>query len=220
MFYTIERFDRTSGELTETEENWLTVTEVGQLYRVGNRTTRAILHHMGLLQQERGRYRLTQHAVKTGLGRRHDKTKSGNPFDAISPLGQAKIAEAWNMTVQDYAAELSKTTCMTVAREALDKFRTTRRNPITPEAEVSWLIDHFSRLTHDHIATLVEITQPLVSRYAKARAKRRAFYIKKMVEEHLEDLGRPTADRDEVAQTLDFYTGAPCQTTAPEAIAA
>ena len=103
MLYTQEALDRTTGHLVQVSlGDWITVTELGQRYGVSPRQARAILHHMGLLQPERGRYRLPRQAVEKGLGLRHDRPRSGHPFDVISPLGQQLIAEVWAETVADY----------------------------------------------------------------------------------------------------------------------
>jgi predicted XRE-type DNA-binding protein len=212
MQYERQHLDRSTGQLIDTREEWLMVTEIGERYGVGSRRTRAILHHMGLLQREGGRYRLTEQAVKKDLGFRHDKTKSGRPFDVISPKGQALIAEVWDSTVADFEADLARNSSATEAREALDKYKANTLGPMTTQMEVCWLLDHFRRLSHDDIAELLGITQPLVSRYATTQTKHRAFYIGQQVTAD-EDTSsrRPLTDCYEVARTLAFYTDTkPC----------
>jgi hypothetical protein len=217
MQYERQHLDRATGALIDTREEWLMVTEIGVLYRVGSRRIRAILYHMGLLQQERGRHRLSKQAVKQDLGLRHDKTKSGRPFDVISPKGQALIAKAWDMTVADFEADLARNSSAAAAREAYGSYKANRLGTMTAQMEVCWLLDYFPRLSHHDIAELLGITQPLVSRYATAQTKRRAFYIGQEVTAD-EDISscRSPMDRDEVARTLVYYTDTkPCPSGCP-----
>jgi len=47
MHYTAEVLDRATGDLKEVSlGEWITVTELGELYGVGRRKVRSILHHM------------------------------------------------------------------------------------------------------------------------------------------------------------------------------
>lgn len=170
MLYTREILDRSTGHLvTVSIGDWITVTELGERYGVGPKQIRAILHHMGLLQPERGHYRLPHWAVRKGLGRRHERPRSGYPFDAISPLGQRLIDEAWEATVADYEASRRAEAGIDKAKSALEAFKASRQHPMTTQEEVCWLLDHYD-LPYETIARIIEVDRALVSRYAKRRA--------------------------------------------------
>jgi hypothetical protein len=179
MHYTAEVLDRSTGNLKEVSlGEWITVTELGERYGVGNKKVRAILHHMGLLQSEgrHGRYRLTPHAVEQGLGKRIEKArKSKYPFDVISPEGQRLIAENWQAAVAEMNIEKVATPLLRAASDGLTHFRNSRVSEPTTQMEVCWLIDHFSKLSMTDIGTLIGVERPLVSRYANLRFKQLEF---------------------------------------------
>jgi len=177
MIYTQDLLDRSTGQLrTVSIGNWVTVTELGEHYGVGNRKVRAILHHMGLLHREGRSYRLPWSAVEKGLGKRHDKPKSGYPFDVISPLGQQLVAQVWDATVEDYEAELRSDSQIDEARAALNAFKQTRiGGSLKAQQEVCWLRDHFPSMTYEAIAKTLEISPTLVRRYADKQTADRMF---------------------------------------------
>jgi hypothetical protein len=178
MEYTTETLDHSTGELKEISlGNWITVTELGELYRVGPKQVRSILHHMGLLQSEgrHGWYRLTSHAVAQGLGNRIDKSRSGFPFDVISPLGQLLIAQVWDETVADLEQERRGDPQVEEARASLGAFKMQRLRPLTTQEEVCWMKDHYPDMRHDQIARVLEVSPPLVTRYANQRREQRDF---------------------------------------------
>jgi len=176
MLYTREILDRTTGHLvTVPIGDWITVTELGERYGLGRKKIRAILHHMGLLQPERGHYRLPHWAVERGLGNRIERSKSRHPFDVISPLGQQLIAEAWEATVADYDASCRAEAGVDAARAALDAFKARRQSPMTTQEEVCWLLD-YRDLPYETIATVLEVDRALVSRYAKRRANDEGYW--------------------------------------------
>jgi hypothetical protein len=184
MHYMTEVLDRSTGDLKEVSlGNWITVTELGERYGVGNKKIRSILHHMGLLQSEgqHGRYRLTPHAVEQGLGIRHDKPKKSKyPFDVISPEGQRLIALAWDETVADLDRERLNDPIVHAADMALQSFKARKATALETQQEVCWLLDHFDNLTFQQIADLLSVQRPLVSRYANLRKKQREFYNRPM----------------------------------------
>ncbi|OAF11558.1 hypothetical protein [Bradyrhizobium neotropicale] len=170
MLYVQETLDRQTGLLaTNTVGEYVTVTELGDKYRVGPRRARAILHHMGVLAAEGRRYRLPRAFVERGLGFRHDTPRSGYPFDVLSPKCQALIAEAWDDTVASLDSEADPT--MHRAKAALDAFRSTRRRELSTQEAVCWLCDNYPRLLHRQIADILGVTAQLVSKFTKLRAK-------------------------------------------------
>ena len=170
MLYVQETLDRTTGLLTTNIiGEYITVTELGEKYRVGPRRVRAILHHMGVLAAEGRRYRLPRVFVERGLGFRHDNPRSGHPCDVLSPKCQALIAEAWDDTVDDLDSEATPT--MSRAKAELDAFRATRRRELETQEAVSWLCDNHPRLLHRQIADILGVTAQLVSKFTKLRAK-------------------------------------------------
>ncbi|MBA1157937.1 hypothetical protein [Microvirga mediterraneensis] len=177
MLYTVETLDRSTGVLAPINGDWVTVTELGHRYNVGSRKVRVILHHMGLLQREGERYRLSHTFVRKGYGLRHDKPRSGYPFDVISPLGQELVAQAWDIAFQDCEADLRADAQVDTARAALEAYKTNRLEPLAASAEALWLLDHFPKLTHERVGEIIGVTQQLVSRYAKQRTKKRASHI-------------------------------------------
>ncbi|HZH52720.1 MAG TPA: hypothetical protein VEZ16_12655 [Microvirga sp.] len=177
MIYTQEVLNRTTGDLEIISiGDWLPITELAQRYRVGPRQFRAILHHMGILQPEAGRYRLPKWAVERGLGKRHERPKSGKPFDVISPRGQDLIAQAWEHTREDYELSLRQDIGIEEKAKALAEFARHRRRPMKTQEEVCWLLDHFRDICHEHIAKIIEIDRALVVRYARRRENDRAYW--------------------------------------------
>ncbi|OSI24348.1 hypothetical protein [Bradyrhizobium canariense] len=171
MLYVQETLDRQTGLLaTHPLGEFITVTELGNRYRVGPKRVRIVLHHMGVLAAEGRRYRLPRAFVDTGLGVRHDNPRSGHPFDVLSPKCQALIAEAWDHTVADLEREAAP--AMHRAKAALDAFSSTRRRKLTTQEAVCWLCDNHPRLLHRQMADILGVTAQLVSRFAKLRAKR------------------------------------------------
>ena len=181
MIYTAEVLDRSTGDLKEVSlGSWITVTELAGLYNVGPKQIRVILHHMGLLQSEgqHGWYRLTRRAVEQGLGKRINKSKSRHPFDVISPSGQALIDQVWEETVADLRRERCSDPQPAKARATLIAFKATRLSPMTTQEEVCWMKDHYSDMPHEQIASALEISPGLVSRYTNKRREQRAYHAR------------------------------------------
>lgn len=176
MLYVQETLDRQTGLLTTNPiGEHITITELGAKYGVGPRRVRVILHHMGVLAAEGRRYRLPRTFVERGFGIRHDKPRSGYPFDVLSPECQALIAEAWDDTVADLESETAPT--MRRAEAALAAFRSTRRRELNTQEAVYWLYDHYTRLLHRQIADILGVTPQLVSKFTKLRAKQKQINI-------------------------------------------
>lgn len=177
MEYTREILDRATGRLVEVSiGDWITVTEFGLRHGVGEKKVRAVLHHIGLLVPEKGRYRLPMSAVEKGLGIRHDRPKhSKHPFDVLSPYCQQLIEQVWADSLADYETDQRGDAQIVEAKEALDNFRGRRLRKMTTQEEICWVLDHFPRLSYQQVASVVEVDRALVSRYAKRRASDRAY---------------------------------------------
>jgi hypothetical protein len=177
MEYTTQELDRSTGDLkTVSLGEWFTVSELAEHYGVGKKRFRIILHHMGLLGQEKdGRYMLFLDTIKKGLGKRL-KGKEGYPFNVLSPMCQSLIAEAWKDTVADLEADeaLAVNEHTKSARQALDLFKAARpEREWTTREEVSWLAYYHPWLSHRQIAEVLDISQVMVSRYLRqAEAQR------------------------------------------------
>ncbi|MBS7544025.1 hypothetical protein [Ancylobacter oerskovii] len=191
MIYTEEVLDRATGELkTINTGDWVTVTEFGEMMGVGPRRVRTILREMEFLAVEGGglhhRCRITAKAVKLDLGRRINPTKKATyPFDVISPAGRAWIGERWSAALQrvedrQLGSEVQH------AKAALVEFQRSRSRQDMPVQEaVCWLADHFPELGQSDVASVLDVTQQLVSRYLNIRSKQR------------QEAGRSFADFDD-----------------------
>lgn len=202
MEYLTEVIDRKTGELvTVSQGNWITVSELGEAYGVGPKEIRQVLVKMELLQPEGSdnhtRYRLAPWAVQAGLGKRIER-RGMIPFDTISPLGQAWIADRWEAVRS--SMEDAKTASVRAAQEALNMFveeRNAFRNAVgqermTTKEQIHWLAFHFPTLTQLEISQVVHVSQPLVSRILKKRAEE-LKHLKDKLKEPLQDLPRGTA---------------------------
>lgn len=183
MEYTQELLDRKTGELaTISLGDWITLTELGELYGVGRRQVRSVLRAMDFLHVEGAsshqRHRLSNWVVDRGWGRRIER-KGTIPFDVIGPDARSWIAERWSATVA--ALEAAKSAPVLDAQAALDAFRTERnafrqahcREEMDVAEQISWLAYHYPKLTQIEIASIVSVTQQLVGRYlAKSSARR------------------------------------------------
>jgi hypothetical protein len=178
MLYTAELLDRSTGDLRIVDlGNWITVTEFGQRYGIGPKKVRSVLHHLGMLQTEGKRLRLTPKAVALGYGRRHDfPQKQKYPFDVISPLGQKVIAQNLGWVMEDMDQDKRSKPQLQVASQALESFKVQRLREMTTQMEVCWMRDHFPELTQDEIAGLIDAPQSLVNRYATTEARQRDFH--------------------------------------------
>ncbi|WID96984.1 hypothetical protein QO058_01485 [Bosea vestrisii] len=201
MQYQQEVLDRATGRLeTKSIGEWITTTELGERYGVGPKTTRLILHHMGILAKEGVRFRLPRSLVEAGVGLRHDKPKSGYPFDVFSPHGQAVINQGWHEARADYEKECRKDDEVGDVRSALTAFKATRQEPLDTRQLTCWVLDHYPQLMLKTVATILEVTPALVTRYSKARKAQRAacqrrkerplYWAKRMVGDRVPPRGR------------------------------
>lgn len=171
MEYHQEVLNRATGQIeTRSLGEWITVTELGRRHGVGPRKVRAILHHMGVLGREGRSYRLPRDLVESGIGRRHDRPKSGHSFDVISPEGRRLIDSMWSETVEDYEADCRKNSSVQPIRDALAAFKSTRTDELGTAGEVRWIEDHFPGTLHKTIAEVLEVSPALVTRHTKQRA--------------------------------------------------
>lgn len=193
MLYTSQLLDRKTGELVLVEDgDWITITELAELHSVGPRRIRTILRHMDFLQIEGGgrqhRHRLCPWVTAKGWGKRI-QAKGTIPFDVISPLARDWIAERWSQATS--SLELQENSPAAEAKAALESFRDGRncyrrsirerfphRENNPPDMEitemVSWLDCFFPRLSHSDIATILDVSQQLVSRYLGERQREKA----------------------------------------------
>lgn len=178
MQYTEEVLDRSTGELvTRPIGDWITVTELGELYGVSRIRVRAVLRQMDFLYvaggQAHQRHRLTPWVVQAGHGKFIPAKKGGPryPFDVISPTGQQWISERWAGAVAVLDAQASKP-LLSEARGALDAFQQRPgRTPLNAQGQVLWLRHHFRDLTDTDIANVIGVTQQLVSRYTSLQRR-------------------------------------------------
>jgi len=185
MLYTSQVLDRKTGELVTIDNgDWITITELGELYNTGSRRTRTILRNMDFLQVEGGgkqhRHRLSPWVTDRGWGKRI-QTKGAIPFDVIGPDARSWIAERWSQTVA--LIEEEQNAPIREAKAALEAFRDERnsyrrshgsRHPDMEVTEmVSWLDHFFPRLSHSEIAGILDVSQQLVSRYLRERQRER-----------------------------------------------
>lgn len=173
MEYIEEVFDRKTGELQKVSKgDWITITELGQLHRVGPRQVRTILRKMGVLVVEGAashqRHRLAVWVVQQGWGKRIER-RGTVPFDVVSPKLQDWVASRWEKTVVDIDRETSAAAMR--ARRELDAFKKTRLSgDLETQPAVSWLADHHPDLTQTEMAGVLEVTQQLVAKHLNYRS--------------------------------------------------
>jgi hypothetical protein len=176
MEYFQEVLDRGTGELTTISKgNWITVSELADLYGVGPREARTILREMGVLVVEgtatHARHRLASWTVGDGWGQRIER-RGKVPFDSIGPELRKWIEERWAETRETLAAEMGKTALE--ARGALSNFNATRLYPLRVQEAIDWLAVQFPRLTQREVGLVLGVTQQLVSKYQRIRLRRLA----------------------------------------------
>jgi hypothetical protein len=110
------------------------------------------------------------------LGKRIDRPKSGYPFDVLSPLCQELIDQVWEETLADLERERDDEPQIAEAQTALAAFKASRQSPMGAQQEVCWMKDHYPDMLHKQIASVLDISPALVTRYAEQRRKRHDFY--------------------------------------------
>jgi len=174
MEYYDEVLDRTTGQLNRVSlGDWITITELADLYGVGKREIRDILRRMDVLVVEGAakhqRHRLAAWVVQKEWGRRIEK-RGTYPFDVVGPDLRVWIAERWEKTIEERDGETSLPSF--VARQALAEFNTTRLSGnLSVQAAVSWLSCHSPHLSQTEMALVLDVTQQLVAKYLNIRAK-------------------------------------------------
>jgi hypothetical protein len=173
MEYIEEVFDRKTGELQKVSKgDWITITELGQLHRVGSRQVRTILRKMGVLVVEGAashqRHRLAAWVVQREWGRRIER-RGTVPFDVVGPELQDWVACRWEKMVADIDRETSAPAMQ--ARRDLEAFKKTRLSgDLEIQPAVSWLAAHCPHLTQTEMAAVLDVTQQLVAKYLNYRS--------------------------------------------------
>ena len=186
-----EILDRRTGELiTVGLGNWITLTELGVVYGVSPRKVRTVLREMDFVYVPGGgakqAHRISKWALSCGFGRHHPRSKTvKHAFDVISPTGQDWIAERWADALERVDAR-SRSPAIDSAREGLLAFKVaTGRDTMKVHEEVHWLADHFGGLTQSEIASILDVSQQLVSRYLNIRSKQRECKQREKMAERL-----------------------------------
>ena len=179
MNYQSEVLDRRTGELVRVDlGEWVTFTELGRAHDLGPRQVRQVLRHLkwvyAPVSLARSAYRFTPEAIEAGLGKHITKSKSGRPFDVVSPVGQSLFAK--NLSSALKALSNRETTKVIEARDALTEFKALRldKSQWTTPMEVSWLAFARPSLSQDDIAQVLGISKQLVSSHLSKQAEMRA----------------------------------------------
>jgi hypothetical protein len=173
MIYTVTTLDRSTGDVkTQSIGNWVTISEFGKSVGIGPRQIRHILHHAGLLRKEgqHGRYRLSDHAVQAGFGKRHEKSVSGYPFDVLSPSAQSLLLTNWQWLLSDFEQHTDEDDEVHQASKALDEYQQQRMTKLDRTGIIWWLRDHFKYLTQKQIGTVAGVSQQYVAKCLKRAA--------------------------------------------------
>tara|TARA_R110002074_G_scaffold402322_1_gene606919 strand:+ start:3329 stop:3883 length:555 start_codon:yes stop_codon:yes gene_type:complete len=179
MNYQSEVLDRRTGELLRVNiGEWVTFTELGQAYDLGARKVRQIMRHLqwvyAPVSSSRSAYRFTPESLEAGLGKHITKSRSGRPFDVVSPFGQEQFLRYLPSALE--ALGRRETSNIVEARDALVVFKENRldRSHWTTPIEVSWLAYARPNLSQDDIAQALSISKQLVSSHLRKQAAMRA----------------------------------------------
>lgn len=178
MEYFSDVLDRSTGELVSVSiGDYVTITELGDLYRFGKREVRSVLRHLGVLQVEgaHGRHRLSAWVVDRGWGKRIEK-RGKPPFDVVGPELRSWVAERWDAAVEEL--DRAATGPASEAAAALLRFQTERSMTLTIPQSVSWLADYWPDLSQEDVAVILNVTRQLVSKYQRIRSARRAELVR------------------------------------------
>ncbi|TIP26249.1 MAG: hypothetical protein E5X67_21040 [Mesorhizobium sp.] len=185
MEYTSETLDSTTGEIVQASiGSWITITEYGETKGVGRKQVRDALSRLGILQNETDdhtpkhasfaerkhitRRRLTTKAVRSGLGKRIFSIV-GQPFDVISPKGQAWIDQRWADAVQTIKTDITSSPVAVAAQVALSEFMVGRRHRLDPEGQVRWLLDHHPNVAQADMSRITGASPRMISHYVSNR---------------------------------------------------
>ncbi|MEO3387088.1 hypothetical protein [Mesorhizobium sp. CAU 1741] len=173
MEYFNEILDRKTGTLSRVSQgDWITITELGDLYDMGKREVRDILRRLEVLVVEGAerhrRHRLARWVVERGWGRRIE-AKGTHPFDVVGPELRQWLSSRWQQALQDKAREATASTVE--AARALAHFNGNRLNgDLTVQQSVSWLIDHFPHLTQCEMGLILNVTQQMIAKWMNVRS--------------------------------------------------
>ncbi|MGU3284624.1 hypothetical protein [Methylobacterium mesophilicum] len=207
MEYVQHVLDRKTGELIEVSSgNWITITELGEAKCVTPHRVRTVLRAMDFLYVEGGRahnrHRLMPWVIQQGYGKHVPARKPviRFPFDVVSPAGQAWIEARWSDAVTALDAQPHRPV-VGQAREALATFVGGRLGELDVHGRVLWLRDHFPALSDTEVASILDVTQQLVSRYARLQERQRqSRRLAKTAE--LPDLGMVRLSQYEEDETM------------------
>lgn len=176
MIYRQEILDRKTGELVSVDQgDWITIAELGQLFDLGRRQTTIVLRHLDFLQGEGGgrnsRHRIADWVETNGWGKRLHRKADKFPFDVIAPPAVEWIRKRW----PDAVAAIERETFygpVADARAALAAFQAVGgRKEMTVQMMVHWLADFFPDLTQQQMASVLDVSQQLVSRFLSIRSE-------------------------------------------------
>ena len=173
MEYFDEVLDRKTGELTKVSMgDWITITELGDLYGAGRREVRTVLRELGVLEAEdtatHQRHRIAAWVVQRGWGKRVQR-RGKVPFDVVGPDLRVWVNERWTQAVDDLASQTTAPSLQ--ARAALADFNALRLTTLTVQQSIHWLADWFPNLTQVEMGMVLQVTQQLVGKYLNIRAK-------------------------------------------------
>ncbi len=177
MEYFSEVLDRSSGELqTVSMGDWVPVTEFGASHGLCPRKTRTVLRQLGVLQVEGAanhvRHRLAPWVVERRWGKRIEpKRKGAIPFDVLGPDLQSWIVKRLEGAIK--VLEDHRTAKARHALAALDTYKAdSGRYDLSVPQCMAWLAFHFPDLTQDDVASILDVSRQLVSKYQRIRDAR------------------------------------------------
>lgn len=175
MHYSNEVLDRKTGEIISVSAgDWMTLRELADVFGCGRRTLTVILRELAFLQIEYdgryNRYRVADWVVSKGWGKRLRSKSSKYPFDIVSSDAVLWLIDRWEQALRNYGAKLDVQ--VVHAKKALKDFQKHRDETMTVEMQVCWIRDIFPDLTQKEIAEVVDVSQPIVSRYLRKRSNR------------------------------------------------
>lgn len=175
MIYVEEILDRKTGELVSVDKGeWITIRELGDLYGLGRRQTTTVLRHMNFLQVEGGgrnsRHRIADWVTQKGWGKRLQRKTDRYPFDVIGPEAVEWIKQRWQEAVTALERQTNSEP-VAEAKAALTDFQSHRRQGMSVQMMVYWLTDFFPDLTQVQMASVLDVSQQLVSRFTSSRSE-------------------------------------------------
>lgn len=173
MEYFSEVLDRKTGTLNRISMgDWITITELGELYGLGKREVRDVLRRLDVMviegAERHQRHRLASWVVERGWGKRIER-RGTVPFDVVGPELRSWISDRWQQALDDKKRQ--ENAAVVEAAEALARFNSNRiHDDLTAQEAVSWLIAYFPHLTQSEMALILNVTQQLISKWVNARS--------------------------------------------------